>query len=439
MLRRNNPSIFDERAGYQPVLSYLRATLGHIGIVANPNPFLTSVEANVTVEQEVSRLVGKHRAVDVPLIIIGAGQAGLSAAQTVLRKGMRPFEDFIVLDANEGPGGAWRHRWPSLTLGKAHGIHDLPGLELGTPDPLEPASAVVERYYGQYEQRFDLPIARPFKVREVVSTRENDPDAPLLVEAINQNTGDLVTWTTHAIINATGTWDQPFWPYYPGIETFKGKQLHTKDYWDPHDFAGQRVLVVGGGASAVQFLMPLSDAGVETLWSTRRPPVFGARNFNTEWGIDVEKAVRERTEAGLPTISVVEATGLALTPEYQEYIDRGVLSSLGRIKRIHPEGVEFEGVSPDQAIVTMPAWDGGLQHVDVILWATGFKYAMKHLAPLKLRSRQGGIATDGARVFADSRVYLAGYGAGASTIGATRTGRVAGASAVKYVRSLVSN
>jgi len=101
--------------------------------------------------------VAQPRTSALKIIVIGAGQAGLSAAQTLVRKRMEPFTDFIVLDANEGPGGAWRHRWPSLTLGKAHGIHDLPGLELGTPDPKEPASSVVSRYYGSYEDHFDLP------------------------------------------------------------------------------------------------------------------------------------------------------------------------------------------------------------------------------------------------------------------------------------------
>jgi len=390
--------------------------------------------------------------VDVPIIVIGAGQAGLSAAHTLARKGLSPFTDFIVLDANEGPGGAWRHRWPSLTLGTAHGIHDLPGLELGTPDPREPASQVVTRYYGQYEHQFGLPIMRPYTVTTVRSTRENDSSAPLAIHAKNTATGENRTWTAHAIINATGTWDQPFWPYYPGIETFTGRQLHTKDYCTPDEFVGKRVLVVGGGASAVQFLLPLHEAGIDTLWSTRRAPVFGERPFDRAWGVDVERAVRKRTEAGLQTLSVVGATGLALTPEYQRGIDQGVLISRGPLARILPTGVEFAGVSEagsgpgpaagpgpgpglaGHARETMPDWPGGFEHVDVILWATGFKPALRHLAPLGLRSPLGGIATDGARVFADPRIYLAGYGAGASTIGATRTGRIAGASAARFVQ-----
>lgn len=378
------------------------------------------------------------------VIIIGAGQAGLSAAYNLKRRGLIPFVDFIVLDANPGPGGAWRHRWPSLTLGKAHGIHDLPGLKLGKPSPLEPASAVVARYYGTYEEEFEIPIVRPVKTTAVRSLT-SDPNAPLIVEGVisrgieedrgKGNTGrglatgteECVSYQTQTIINATGTWDQPFVPYYPGIADFAGRQLHTKNYCSPDEFIGQTVAVVGGGASAVQFLLTLAHAGINTVWSTRRAPVF--RDFDGDWGLSVEESVRERTLAGLPTLSVVGATGLNLTPEYQAGIDAGILISKGPIQNITKTGINFSGVSHSQKGDVMPAWVGGEIPVDSILWATGFKPVLRHLAPLRLRSSRGGIATDGAKVFADHRVFLAGYGAGASTIGATRTGRLAAVAA----------
>lgn len=208
------------------------------------------------------------------VVVIGAGQAGLSAAYNLLRRGLKPGRDFVVLDSNPGPGGAWRHRWPSLTLGKAHGIHDLPGLKLGTPDPTEPASAVVSRYYGAYENEFDLPILRPVRVTAVRSATGRNT-GPLTVEGKWEHTELDFNVTTAAVINATGTWDQPYVPFYPGIDRFTGRQLHTKNYRSPQEFAGQTVAVVGGGASAVQFLLPLAQAGVKTVWSTRRAPVFG--------------------------------------------------------------------------------------------------------------------------------------------------------------------
>jgi hypothetical protein len=61
----------------------------------------------------------------------------------------------------------------------------------------------------------------------------------------------------------------------------------------------------------------------------------------------------------------------------------------------------------------------------VILWATGWRAALGHLAPLRLRGPGGGIAVDGTRVLSDPRIHLVGYGPSASTIGANRAGQAA--------------
>lgn len=56
----------------------------------------------------------------------------------------------------------------------------------------------------------------------------------------------------------------------------------------------------------------------------------------------------------------------------------------------------------------------------MILWATGFRAAIDHLAPLRLREPGGGIRLDGTRAVRDERIHLVGYGPSASTIGANR-------------------
>src|SRR5699024_8594482 len=72
------------------------------------------------------------------------------------------------------------------------------------------------------------------------------------------------------------------------------------------------------------------------------------------------------------------------------------------------------------------AWaDGTHKRVDVILWATGFRAAIDHLAPLGLRESGGGIRMVGTRAAAEPRLHLVGYGPSASTIGANRAGRTA--------------
>ena len=72
------------------------------------------------------------------------------------------------------------------------------------------------------------------------------------------------------------------------------------------------------------------------------------------------------------------------------------------------------------------AWaDGRAVRADAILWATGFRAAVAHLAPLRLRAPGGGIRMDGTSVTGEPRIHLVGYGPSASTIGANRAGQAA--------------
>ena len=121
----------------------------------------------------------------------------------------------------------------------------------------------------------------------------------------------------------------------------------------------------------------------------------------------VAAAVREGRSPG----SVVSNTGLVVTPWVRAARERGVLEPLPMFDRITPDGV---------------AWDDGRSvRADAILWATGFRAAVGHLAPLHLRAPGGAIPLDGTRVAGEPRLHLVGYGPTASTIGANRAGRTA--------------
>ncbi|MBW8483587.1 NAD(P)-binding domain-containing protein [Actinomadura parmotrematis] len=334
---------------------------------------------------------------DVDVVVVGAGQAGLSAGYSLARSPL----SYVILDHAPRPGGAWQHRWPTLTLGRAHRVHDLPGMPLGAPDPSRPASEVVAEYFGRYEREFGLDVRRPVDVTSV----EDLPDGRLLART---SAGD---WTARALVNATGTWERPFWPYYPGRETFRGRQLHTAGYTGPAEFAGKRVVVVGGGASAVQALMEIADVAAATTWVTRRPPVWAEGEFTPERGRAAVAKVAERVRLGLPPGSVVGSTGLLLTPEVRAARESGVLARRPMFRRVVPDGVTWA--------------DGSHVRADAILWATGFRASLDHLAPLGLRGPGGGIVMDDTAVAADPRVHLLGYGPSASTIGANRAGRAA--------------
>lgn len=358
------------------------------------------------------------------MVVTGAGQAGLSSAYHLRRTGFVPERDFVVLDHSPGPGGAWQFRWPSLTYGKVHGMHALPGMKLTGADAARPSSEVISEYFERYERTFDLRVRRPVDVRAVRSTSVDagavgaqDGSAPrgrLLVETSDG------TWSAKALINATGTWDRPFWPRYPGQETFRGRQLHTAQYPGPEAFAGLRVVVVGGGASGTQHLLELAPYAADTTWVTRRPPVFREGPFDENAGRAAVALVEERVRRGLPPKSVVSVTGLPLNDAIRRGLADGVLDRLPMFDRLTPDGVEWN--------------DGRHVSADVVLWATGFRPAVDHLTPLRLREPGGGIRVEGTRAVADPRVHLVGYGPSASTIGANRAGR----SAVREIARLLA-
>ncbi|MBY0687761.1 NAD(P)/FAD-dependent oxidoreductase [Microbacterium marinilacus] len=353
------------------------------------------------------------------VVVIGAGQAGLSAAYHLRRHGFGSAlaapdaeRTYVVLDANPGPGGAWQHRWESLHVDKLNRIFDLPGLPQPDMDPDEPSRDAVPRYFSAFEQRYGLPILRPVRVVSV-DYADDDEDGDLVVRT------DSGVWVARAVVNATGTWDNPVLPPYPGGDAFRGRQLHTRDYGALEDFEGQRVAIVGGGISAVQQLEEISRVA-ETFWYTRREPVFVEGDFEPETTgrATIEKVIAD-VEAGRPTGSVVGYTGLGWTPYARAARDRGAL-----VRRPMFAAIERDGVREA---------DGSFTPLDAILWATGFKAALRHLDPLYLRGSLGGITMRGTQVRGEPRVHLIGFGPSQSTVGANRAGREAVTAIVRYL------
>ena len=264
------------------------------------------------------------------------------------------------------------------------------------------ASIAVPRSFAAYEEAFDLPLYRPVKVTVVCDRGERLRD--------ETDRGNL---STRGVINATGTWETAYIPDYSGADRFGGRHLHTRDYRPAEEFAGQHVIVVGGAISAIQLLDEVSRV-TTTTWVTRRPPDFREGPFTVERSRAAVELVEDRVSHSLPPRSVVSVTGLPVTPAIEAMRARGVLHRLPMFGEILDDGVRWP--------------DGTFLRVDVILWCTGFRSSLDHLAPLMLREPGSGITMTGklaTQVAMDPRVHLVGYGPSASTICANRAGAVA--------------
>ncbi|MFD4975940.1 ArsO family NAD(P)H-dependent flavin-containing monooxygenase [Streptomyces sp. NPDC058424] len=338
----------------------------------------------------------------VDVVVVGGGQAGLATGYHLRRQGL----DFTVLDADPAPGGAWQHMWDSLHLFSPAAYSSLPGrlMPAQSGETYPDAGHVVE-YLADYEKRYDLPVQHGTQVDAV--RRDGDR---FLVEA------DTGTWRTRAVISATGTWSRAFLPAVPGRNDFTGRQLHTVNYRRPGDFAGQRVIVVGGGNSGAQIAADLALAGhVEVTWVTQRPPRFLADDVDGRVLFDVATARRRALDAGRTDTGGVASLGdIVAVPPVRAARDAGLLNAKPMFTRLTTTGVQWA--------------DGSRTGADAVIWCSGFRPALSHLGPLQLRDTRGHIATEGTRAVGEPRLHLLGYGdwtgpASATLIGVGRTAR----------------
>ncbi len=330
------------------------------------------------------------------IVIIGGGQMGLSLGYYLRRAGA----DFLILDAEDGPGGAWRHGWNSLRLFSPAGYSSLPGW-LMPPPPHEgyPTRDHVLDYLTRYEERYQFPIRRPVHVESV----ERADDHLVLVT-------DQGRIAARNVVSATGTWSKPYIPDIPGRDLFNGKQVHSAHYVRSEDYAGQTVLVVGGGNSGAQIMAEVAPLA-RALWVTTHDPLFLPDDVDGR--VLFERAVA-RMKAGPGDEPVGGIGDIVMVPPVKDARERGDLGSVRPFERMTPTGVVWG--------------DGSEMVVDAIIWCTGFRPALEHLRPLGVVEADGRVRVDGQRSIKEPRLWLAGYGdwcgpGSATLMGAARTAR----------------
>ncbi|MGZ5368883.1 MAG: ArsO family NAD(P)H-dependent flavin-containing monooxygenase [Aeromicrobium sp.] len=343
---------------------------------------------------------------DVSVVVIGGGQAGLAAGYHLQRAGLVPGDDFLIVDTEVTPGGAWQHVWDSLTLFSPSGYSSLPGWMMPVwSEGFPPADHVCD-YLTRYEERYHLAVVRPVRV-DVMHRAVEGPRR----YRIETSAGAA---RANTVISATGTWSKPFWPTYPGQREFGGAQLHAADYRSPERFAGQHVVVVGGGNSAAQVLAEVSTVA-DTTWVTERSPRFLPDDVDGRvlFGVATERAAA--LARGVADRGGVASLGdIVMVPSVVAARERGVLVARPMFQRLTVEGV---------------AWvDGKEQRADTVLWCTGFRPALDHLAPLGLTRVDGHPAVRGTESVDAPGLHLLGYGdwtgpASATLIGVGRTAR----------------
>ena len=294
--------------------------------------------------EAAGELEPREQPADYEVVVIGAGQAGLTMGYCLARQGRR----FIILERGDSIAPAWRERWDSLTLFTPRRYSSLPGLPFpGDPDGYPTRDAVIA-YLEHYVETFELPIEFNSNVR-----RLSQEDGRFVLEL------DGRTITADQVVVATGPFQTPYAPKLAEELDPDVWQAHSTGYQRPSDLPEGTVLVVGGGNTGFQIAKELS-ATHRVILSVRShqkplPQRFAGRDLF--WWL---------TKTGLIHKTVESRLG-------QRLKDRDTLigSSPRELKGRY--GVELKPRAIRASGRTVTVEDGSEVEVDAVIWATGYR------------------------------------------------------------------
>lgn len=191
----------------------------------------------------------------VETVIIGGGQAGLSVGYHLARRGL----PFVILDASERIGDAWRKRWDSLRLFTPARYDGLPGMRFPAPAHSFPSKDEMADYLESYAARFDLPVRTGVKVDKL--SKQGD--------RFVMAAGDLRLEAENVVV-ATGAYHGPRVPAFAPELNPNIVQLHSSEYRRPSQLREGGVLVVGASNSGAEIALEVSRSHRTSL-SGRHP------------------------------------------------------------------------------------------------------------------------------------------------------------------------
>jgi len=278
------------------------------------------------------------------VVVIGAGQAGLTMGHFLARHGRR----FVILEAADSLGAAWRSRWDSLLLFTPRRYSSLAGLAFpGDPDGYPTRDDVIA-YLEEYAATFELPVELNAPVRSLEAT---DETFAVMLE-------DRHIRADHVVV-ATGPFQAPNVPAFASELDPEVFQVHSTAYMRPGEVPRGTVLVVGGGNTGFQIAKELSAThDVHLAVGSKQKPLpqklLGRDLF---WWL---------TKTGLINKTVDSRIARRL-----QRSDTLIGSSPRELRRRH--GVELKPRVVAASERTISFADGSSLDVDALIWATGYR------------------------------------------------------------------
>ena len=209
------------------------------------------------------------------ILIVGAGFAGLYMLYRARKMGLSAR----IIEAASGVGGTWFHnRYPGARV-------DIQSMEysFSFSDELQQEWRWSERYAGQPElQRYANHVADRFGLRDGIqlNTRVTGAAFDEHTNCWNAQTDDSTIWSARFLVLASGPLSAPNVPNFLGLDTFAGPVLHTANWpYEPVDFTGKRVGIIGTGSSGVQAIPIIAQQAAElTVFQRTAAYAVPARN-----------------------------------------------------------------------------------------------------------------------------------------------------------------
>ncbi|MGW1345640.1 flavin-containing monooxygenase [Kribbella sp. NPDC002412] len=288
---------------------------------------------------------------DRSVVIIGGGQSGLAGAFAVRDAGMRP----VLLEAGRRTVGSWPQYYDSLTLFSPARYSGFPGAPFPGDRDRYPTRDEVVTYLEKIALGLDAEIH--------TRTRATSVETSSRGYVVHTDSG--AEFPAAAVICASGSFTNPHIPNIPG--DFTGQLLHVANYRRPEQYAGQRVVVVGAGNSAIQVAYELAEHAKVTL-AVRRPIQFVPQ---VRGGRDLHFWLhRLRLDLLPPSVlsRLVRGTLVLDTGIYADALKSGRLDQ-------RPVFTSFQGDTVVWA-------DGTREQVDAVIFATGYRPNLPYLKAL---------------------------------------------------------
>jgi putative flavoprotein involved in K+ transport len=290
----------------------------------------------------------------IDTLVIGAGQAGLSAGYHLAARGL----PFVILDADARIGDHWRQRWDSLRLYSPARYDSLPGMRFPAPSFHWPTGREMADYLEAYARRFELPVRSATRVERVEPV-----DDGFSVSTVGGH-----RFAARQVIVASGPFRRPNVPAFAAALDPSIRQLHSHDYRNPAQLRDGPVLVVGLSHSGADIAFEAAEAGHRTILSGKSHGQVPMRVTDTK-----------RAIPGWPVVEFVFGHVLTIRTPIGRRMRPEVRKSGGPLLRVRLADLDRAGVERhDEKTVGVRDGrpmlaDGTILDVANVIWATGYR------------------------------------------------------------------